>query len=251
MSGNLLHIKDIDVKMQDKNVLKKFNLEIGYGEVHAIMGLNGAGKSTLSKSITGHFGCETTSGDIIYKNKSIIDMPPEDRANEGIFMSFQNPIEIPGVNNMYFLKSILNAKRAYNKQEELSSIEILKKIKKITKDFHISDEMLSRSINDGFSGGEKKKNELLQMLLLEPDLLILDEIDSGLDIDALKIVADGVNSMRNDKRSFLIITHYQRLLSLIKPDFIHILKDGKIIKTGDYTLAFELEEKGYEVVGAV
>ena len=247
----MLKIKDLCVNMQDKEVLKKFNLSINKGEVHAIMGLNGAGKSTLSKSITGHFDCDVISGEVNYKNKNMLDIMPEDRANEGIFMSFQNPVEIPGVNNMYFLRSILNSKRAYNKQEELSSVEILKKIKKITKEFHINEDMLKRSVNDGFSGGEKKKNELLQMLLLEPDFLILDEIDSGLDIDALKIVAHGVNSMRNEKRSFLIITHYQRLLTFIKPDFIHILKDGKIIKTGDYTLAQELEDKGYEMVGAL
>ena len=247
----MLEIKNLQVKMQDTQVLKEFNLNIGKGEVHAIMGLNGAGKSTLSKSITGHFDCEVMGGEVNYKNKNMLDIPAENRANEGIFMSFQNPVEIPGVNNMYFLRSILNAKRVYNGQEELSSVDILKKIKKITKEFHINESMLKRSVNDGFSGGEKKKNELLQMLLLEPDFLILDEIDSGLDIDALKIVSHGVNSMRNDNRSFLIITHYQRLLNFIKPDFIHILKDGKIIKTGDYTLAQELEDKGYETVGAL
>ena len=247
----MLEIKNLQVQMQEKKVLKGFDLSIKKGEVHAIMGLNGAGKSTLSKSITGHFDCDVTGGEVMYKNKNMLDIPPEDRANEGIFMSFQNPIEIPGVNNMYFLRSILNAKRVYNGQKELTSVEILKKIKKITKEFHISEDMLKRSVNDGFSGGEKKKNELLQMLLLEPDFLILDEIDSGLDIDALKIVAHGVNSMRSPDRSFLIITHYQRLLSFIKPDFIHILKDGKIVKTGDHTLAQELEDKGYEMVEAL
>jgi Fe-S cluster assembly ATP-binding protein len=249
MSNKLLEIKDLCVKMQEKEVLKGFGITINEGEVHCIMGLNGAGKSTLSKAITGHYECDVISGEILYKNKNMLDLTPEDRANEGIFMSFQNPIEIPGVNNMYFLRSILNAKRKYLGLEELSSIDVLKKIRKITKEANIPEDMLKRFVNDGFSGGEKKKNELLQMLLLEPDFIILDEIDSGLDIDALKLVSNGVNSLRNDKRSFLIITHYQRLLGFIKPDFIHILKDGKIIKTGDYTLALELEEKGYEIVG--
>ena len=248
----LLEINNLQVTIEGENkeILKNFDLSIGSGETHAVMGINGAGKSTLSKSITGHYGYEVAGGDIAFKGKDLLAMSPEDRANEGVFMSFQNPVEIPGVNNSYFLRSIINAKREYLGQPELSSAEIIKKIKQITKEFNIGDEMLKRAVNDGFSGGEKKKNELLQMLLLEPEFIILDEIDSGLDIDALKLVANGVNSLRDDKRSFLIITHYQRLLELIKPDFVHILKDGKIIKTGDYSLVQELEEKGYEVVGA-
>ena len=242
----MFNAQNISVQIQDKTILKDFNLSINAGEIHAVMGLNGAGKSTLSKAISGHHDCEVTGGKMLFKDKDILELSPDERANEGIFMSFQNPVEIPGVNNLYFLKSVLNAKEAYRGEKESSSSDILKKVQHIAKQFNLDKSMLNRGLNDGFSGGEKKKNELLQMLLLEPEFVILDEIDSGLDIDALKIVAQGLNAMRNDNRSFLLITHYQRLLDLIKPDFVHILKEGKIAKTGDHTLALELEEKGYE-----
>lgn len=241
----LLNIENLEVKVEDKKIIDGLDLEIKRGEVHALMGQNGCGKSTLAKSITGHFGIEVVGGSIKYKNHELIDMEPEERANRGIFMSFQNPREIPGVNNLYFLKTSLNLKREFNGEEELNSAEILKKIKTITKDLGIDEKILKRYVNDGFSGGEKKTNELLQMLLLEPDLIILDEIDSGLDIDALKRVGEGVNKLLDGKRSVLIITHYKRLLDYIKPDIVHIMANGKVVKTGDISLVNILEEKGY------
>ncbi len=245
----MLEIKDLDVKIDKKTILKNLNLTIKEGEIHVIMGTNGAGKSTLVKTISDHYDCEITKGNITYKNKNLLDLNVNERANEGIFLSFQNPVEVPGVNNNYFLKTALNEKRDYNKQEPLDAMEFLKLIKDKSTKFNIDYQLLKRNLNDGFSGGEKKRNELIQLLLLEPDLIMLDEIDSGLDIDAIKLVAQVINSMLDGKRSVLMITHYDRLLELIKPDFVHILSNGRIIKTGDYKLALELDEKGYEGLG--
>lgn len=245
----MLEIKNLSVSIKDKEILKGLNLTINPGEVHALMGTNGAGKSTLVKTLSAHFDCEVTSGTMEYKGKNLMDMSVDERANEGIFMSFQNPTEIPGVNNMYFLKTALNAKRAYHKEDEINIAQFLKKIKSTVKTFGLDDKMLKRDVNEGFSGGEKKKNELLQMLTLEPDLILLDEIDSGLDVDAIKMIANGVKSLLDGKRSVLMITHYDRLLELIKPDFVHVLSDGKIVKSGDYTLALEIDEQGYEGIG--
>lgn len=242
---NLLNIENLKVEVEDKKIINGLNLSIERGEVHALMGQNGCGKSTLAKAITGHFAVTVTDGTIKYKNKDIVDMEPEERANRGIFMSFQSPREIPGVNNLYFLKTSLNIKREFNGKEELNSAEVLKKIKELTKELGIDNEVLKRYVNDGFSGGEKKTNELLQMLLLEPDLIILDEIDSGLDIDALKRVGEGINKLLDGKRSVLIITHYKRVLDYIKPDVVHVMAGGKIVKTGDISLVNILEDKGY------
>lgn len=242
---NLLNIENLKVRIDDKNIIDGLNLNINRGEVHALMGQNGCGKSTLAKAITGHFAVTVTAGTIKYKNHDLLKMEPEERANRGIFMSFQNPREIPGVNNLYFLKTSLNLKREFNGKDELNSVEILKKIKTLTKDLGIDNKVLKRYVNDGFSGGEKKTNELLQMLLLEPDLIILDEIDSGLDIDALKRVGEGVNKLLDGKRSILIITHYKRVLDYIKPNFVHVMANGKIIKSGDISLVNILEDQGY------
>ncbi len=245
----MLEIKDLKVNIANKEILKGLNLKINKGEVHILMGQNGTGKSTLVKTISDHFDCEVTSGSITYKNKNLKDLDVSQRANEGIFMSFQNPVEIKGVNNSYFLKTAMNEKRKYNKEEELDAMEFLKLTKKEISKYKIDKKILQRDLNDGFSGGEKKRNELIQLLLLKPDLIMLDEIDSGLDIDAIKVVAEVINDLLDGERSLLMITHYDRLLQLIHPDFVHILKDGKIIKTGDYTLALELDKKGYEGIG--
>lgn len=242
---SVLNIKNLRVEVEDKIIINGFNLNINEGEVHALMGQNGCGKSTLAKAITGHFGVKVTQGLIEFKGDVINDMEPEERANKGIFMSFQSPREIPGVNNMYFLKTAYNLKRTYNGNKELNSAELLKKIKEITSNLGIDDSILKRYVNDGFSGGEKKTNELLQMLLLEPDLIILDEIDSGLDIDALKRVGEGVNKLLDGKRSVLIITHYKRLLDYIKPHVVHVMSEGKIVKTGDIEIVNTLEDRGY------
>ena len=242
---SILSINNIQSKVDDKSILKGITLKINAGEIHAIMGKNGSGKSTLSNVITGKEGYDITKGDILYKGDSIIDWSPEIRSLSGIFMSFQYPVVIPGVNNTYFLKAALNAKRKFQGKKELDSAKFLKLIKEKLKDVDMDTKYLQRAVNEGFSGGEKKKNEILQMLTLEPNLVILDETDSGLDIDALKIVANGVNNFRNKDRSFLIITHYQRLLKYIEPDFIHVLIDGKIVKSGGKNLAEELEAKGY------
>lgn len=247
----MLEIKDLSVEIANNKILKDFNLNIGKGEVHALMGINGSGKSTLVKAICAHYECEVIKGSITYKNKDLLPLDASQRANEGIFLSFQNPIEVPGVNNMYFLKSALNAKRVYEKKDEIDAASFLKEIKTITQEFDIDNKILKRDVNSGFSGGEKKKNELLQILVLKPDLILLDEIDSGLDVDALKIVSKAINSLLDGKRSVLMITHYERLLDLIKPDFVHILKDGKIVKSGDSSLAQKIQEKGYESIGAL
>tara|TARA_B100001250_G_scaffold90224_1_gene74998 strand:+ start:135 stop:875 length:741 start_codon:yes stop_codon:yes gene_type:complete len=241
----MLTINNLHSTIDNKSILKGINLEINPGEIHAIMGKNGSGKSTLSNIITGREGYNITKGDIIYNGESILDWSPESRSLAGIFMSFQYPVVIPGVNNTYFLKAALNAKRKYLGQKELDAAKFLKLIKEKLKKVDLDTRYLQRAVNEGFSGGEKKKNEILQMLTLEPNLSILDETDSGLDIDALKIIANGVNQFRNGQRSFIIITHYQRLLKYIEPDFIHVLIDGKIAKSGEKDLAEELETKGY------
>ena len=245
----MIKIENLNVEINGKKILKDFNLEIKDGEIHALMGVNGAGKSTLVKAISGHYDTDITSGTITYHGKDITNLSPDEIANEGAFLSFQTPVEIPGVNNSYFLKNAVNAKRVYNNQEELDSMEFMKLLKGKLGEYKLDNKLLKRGLNEGFSGGEKKKNELIQLLLLNPDLIMLDEIDSGLDVDAIKSVAEVVNGMLDDKKSVLMITHYDRLLELIKPDFVHILKDGKIVKTGDYSLALELDEKGFANLG--
>jgi len=247
----MLKIENLNVKINGKKILNDFNIDIKDGEIHALMGVNGAGKSTLVKAISGHYDTDITSGTITYKDTDITELSPDKIANEGVFLSFQTPVEIPGVNNSYFLKNAVNAKRVYNKLEELDSKQFLELLKgKLTK-YSLDNKLLKRGLNEGFSGGEKKKNELIQLLLLNPDLIMLDEIDSGLDVDAIKSVAEVVNGMLTEdkSKSMLMITHYDRLLELIKPDFVHILKDGKIVKTGDYSLALELDEKGFANLG--
>ena len=241
----MLNITDLHCEIDNKAILKGINLQVRPGEIHAIMGKNGSGKSTLSNLITGKEGYKVSKGDIIYKNESILDWSPDARSLAGIFMSFQYPVVIPGVNNTYFLKAALNAKRKNLGKKELDAAKFLKLIKEKLEIVDMDTKYLQRAVNEGFSGGEKKKNEILQMLTLEPNLSILDETDSGLDIDALKTVANGVNNFRDNKRSFVIITHYQRLLKYIEPDFIHVLIDGQIVKSGQKDLAEELEAKGY------
>jgi len=245
----MLDINNLHVQINDKEILKGIDLNIKPGEIHVLMGINGSGKSTLVKTISAHYDCVVNDGSIEYNNDDLLRLNATQRANEGIFMSFQNPIEIPGINNMYFLKTALNAKRKHLKEEELNAASFLKLVKSKTNQFNIDDAVLKRNLNEGFSGGEKKRNELLQLLVLEPDLLLLDEIDSGLDIDAIQTVASGINSLLDGKRSVLMITHYERMLELIKPDFVHILEDGKIIKTGDYSLALKLGETGFKGLG--
>lgn len=245
---NTMDIQNLQVKIGDKEILKGLNLQLEPGKIHAIMGPNGAGKSTLSKALVGHYDVEITGGDIIYKGKSIKDMDAEERALEGIFLSFQHPVEIPGVNNAYFLRSALNAKRKHNGLEELNAAEFLRLMKSHLEMLGMKSDMISRSLNEGFSGGEKKRNEILQMLILEPEVIILDEIDSGLDIDALRAVSEGINKMKDGKRTFLVITHYSRILDYIEPDYIHVLKDGRIIKTAGPELVAQLEEHGYDTI---
>ena len=241
----MLKIENLHIDVEDKSILKGINLTVMPGEMHAIMGRNGSGKSTLANMIAGKDGYGIIAGDIFYNGESILDWSPEDRALSGILMSFQYPVVIPGVNNTYFLKAALNAKRKYNGEKELDAAGFLKLIKEKLAEVDMDPKYLQRAVNQGFSGGEKKRNEILQMLTLEPTLSVLDETDSGLDIDALKIVAAGVNKYRDAKRSFLVITHYQRLLKYIEPDFVHVLIDGQIMKSGEKDLALELEEKGY------
>ncbi len=244
----MIEIKNLHARVDDKEILKGLNLTIPDGEVHAIMGPNGAGKSTLANVISGKDGYEITEGDIIFHGQSVLEMEPEERAHLGLFLAFQYPVEIPGVNSMTFLRTALNAKRKANGEDELDGAEFLRIVKTATKNLKIKDDFLKRAVNVGFSGGEKKRFEILQMQVLNPTFAVLDETDSGLDIDALKVVAEGVNMLRDASRSFLVITHYQRLLDYIEPDVVHILADGKIQKTGDKNLALELEEKGYEAV---
>ena len=241
----MLEIKDLKASIKGKEILKGVNLNVKNSEIHAIMGRNGSGKSTLANIIDGRDYYEVKNGDILYNNKSIINDTPEHRALEGIFMSFQYPVIIPGVNNAYFLKAALNAKRKYQGQSELDAVEFLDLILKKLQIVGMEEKYLHRAVNDGFSGGEKKRNEILQMITLEPSLSILDETDSGLDIDALKIVAEGVNNYRRDDRAIVIITHYQRILRYLEADHVHVLIDGKIAKSGGEELAETLEEKGY------
>ena len=241
----MLKIKNLHAGIDGKAILKGINLTIQPGELHAIMGRNGSGKSTLANVITGRDNYEVIKGSILFNNIDLLGMSPEERALSGIFMSFQYPVVIPGVNNTYFLRAALNAKLKHQGLKEINAADFLRLIREKLKLVQMDEKYLNRGVNDGFSGGEKKHNEILQMLTLEPALSILDETDSGLDIDALKIIANGVNNFRNNDRSFLAITHYPRLLEYMKPDFIHVLIDGEFVKSGDASLAFELEEKGY------
>ncbi len=241
----MLLVNDLHAKIEENNILKGLNLEIKAGEVHAIMGPNGSGKSTLSKVIAGHSDYEVTNGDVVFGGESILDLEPEERAQQGIFLGFQYPIEVPGVSNIQFLKTALNAVRKARGENPLDAMDFLAEAKNACKQVDLEESFLYRSVNEGFSGGEKKRNEILQMLLLKPKLALLDETDSGLDIDALKVVAEGVNSIRSDERSIVLVTHYQRLLDFVKPDYVHVLAGGKIVRSGDASLALELEEKGY------
>ena len=242
----MLNVKELHASISGEEILKGVDLSISPGEIHAVMGRNGSGKSTLSNVITGKEGYVISKGDIEYKDESIVEWSPEKRALAGIFMSFQYPVVMPGVNNTYFLKAALNSKLKNNGKKELNAAEFLKLVKEKLNELDMDTSYLQRAVNEGFSGGEKKRNEILQMLTLEPELAIMDETDSGLDIDALKIIANGVNKYRNPSRSFLVITHYQRLLRYIEPDFVHVLIDGKFVRSGGKELALELEEKGYE-----
>ena len=242
----MLKIKDLHVKVEKKKVLDGLSLEVLPGEIHAIMGPNGSGKSTLAHVLSGREGYEVTKGKVDYQEKNLFDLEPEERACKGLFLAFQYPVEIPGVSGINFLRSTLNSIRRYKKQKELDGLSFLKLLRKKSKILKIDEKLIKRSVNFGFSGGEKKRSEILQMSLLEPKLAIMDETDSGLDIDALKTVAEGINSLKSPERSFLIITHYQRLLNYIIPDKVHILAGGKIVRTGDKTLALKLEKEGYQ-----
>ena len=241
----MLHLQNLKASVNKKLILNGLNLEINQGEVHAIMGPNGSGKSTLANVLSGKNGYKI-SGEVKYLGESLNDIPVEERAQKGIFLAFQYPLEIPGVNTNNFLKTSLNTIKKAKGEKEIDTIAFLELVKEKAKELGIDEKILSRQLNVGFSGGEKKKNEILQMKILDPNLIILDETDSGLDIDALKIISDGVNSSRSEKKSFLVITHYQRLLEYIKPDHVHVLSDGKIIKSGTSELALELEKKGYK-----
>jgi Fe-S cluster assembly ATP-binding protein len=241
----LLEIKNLHAKVGGSQILKGINLEVGLGEVHAIMGPNGSGKSTLAQVLAGRDLYTVTEGEVLYDGKDLLELDPETRAREGIFLAFQYPVEIPGVNNTYFLRAALNAARKHRGQEELDAMDFLTYIREKIKLLDMDDTLLNRPVNEGFSGGEKKRNEIFQMAVLEPKLGIMDETDSGLDIDALRIVANGVNSLRSKERSIIVVTHYQRLLNYIVPDFVHVLSNGRIVKSGGKELALELEEKGY------
>jgi len=242
----MLEIKNLRAKVGDKEILRGINLGVGAGEVHAIMGPNGSGKSTLAHVLSGRENYEVTAGEVIYNGKDLLAMSPEERAREGVFLAFQYPVEIPGVSTTYFLKAALNAVRKHHGLDELDAMEFLSVIKEKMKLVEMDQALSNRPLNEGFSGGEKKRNEILQMAVMDPKLAILDETDSGLDIDALRIVAGGVNALRRDDRAMIVITHYQRLLNYIIPDFIHVLFDGRIVKSGAKELAFELESKGYD-----
>ena len=241
----MLEVKNLHAQVEDTPILKGITLEIKPGEIHAVMGPNGSGKSTLGKVIAGHDDYKVTDGGISYRGKNLLEMEPEERAWEGVFLAFQYPVEIPGVGNNYFLRTALNSIRKYREEEEIDAFDFLALAKEKAALVQMDKSLFERTVNEGFSGGEKKRNEIFQMAVLEPSLAVLDETDSGRDIDALKIVADGVNSMRSPDRSFLVITHYQRLLEYIVPDFVHVLHDGRIIRSGGKELALELEEKGY------
>jgi len=246
----MLRITNLHVRGGNREILRGINLSVNAGEVHAIMGPNGSGKSTLARVLAGHPDYEVTAGGVVYEGRDLLAMDPESRAREGMFMAFQYPVEIPGVNNAYFLKAALNALRKHRGQEELDAMEFMSLVRDRMKVLDIDETLLTRPVNEGFSGGEKKRNEIFQMAVLEPKLAILDETDSGLDIDALKIVAAGVNAMRKPERATLVVTHYQRLLNYIVPDFVHVLTDGRIVRSGGKDLALELEAKGYEWVDA-
>ena len=241
----MLTIHNLHAKVDDNEILRGVNLKVQAGEVHAIMGPNGSGKSTLAGVLAGRDDYEVTGGEVLLDGKNLLDLDPEERAREGVFLAFQYPVEIPGVSNTYFLRAALNAIRKHRGQEELDAMDFLTLVRQKIKVLHIDEDLLKRPVNEGFSGGEKKRNEIFQMAVLEPRLCILDETDSGLDIDALRVVADGVNALRSQDRAFVVITHYQRLLNYIVPDKVHILVDGRIVKTGGKELALELEEKGY------
>ncbi len=241
----MLEIKDLWAGVDGEPILKGLSLTVNAGEVHSIMGPNGSGKSTLAHVLAGKEEYEATDGSVHYLGQDLLEMAPEERACEGVFLAFQYPVSIPGVSNTYFLKAAINAKRKYNGDQEIDAFEFMQMVKEKSKALNIDTALLNRPVNDGFSGGEKKRNEIFQMAMLDPRLAIMDETDSGLDIDALKVVADGVNSLRGDGRGFIVITHYQRLLNYIVPDFVHVLNDGKIVRSGGKDLAQELEEKGY------
>jgi Fe-S cluster assembly ATP-binding protein len=245
----LLEIKNLHAKVGDREILKGIDLTINPGEVHAIMGPNGSGKSTLAQVLSGRELYVVTGGEVIYQGKDLLELSPEDRAREGIFLAFQYPVEIPGVSNMYFLKAALNTIRKYQGQEELDALDFLNLVREKMKLMEMDQALLNRPVNTGFSGGEKKRNEIFQMAVLEPKLAILDETDSGLDIDALRTVAGGVNALRSADRSMIVVTHYQRLLNYIVPDFVHVLSQGRIVKSGGKELALELEESGYAGLG--
>lgn len=241
----MLSIKNLHASVEDKCILKGLNLEVKAGEVHAIMGPNGSGKSTTGHVLSGRDGYEVTDGSVIFMEKDLLAMDTEERAREGLFLAFQYPVEIPGVSNMEFMKAAVDAVREHRGLEALDSVSFIKKAREYSKAVDLDQNFLKRGVNEGFSGGEKKRNEIMQMMLLEPRLCILDETDSGLDIDALQVVANGVNALRSPERAFIIVTHYQRLLNYIEPDYVHVLSNGRIIKSGDKSLALELEKKGY------
>ena len=244
----MIKITNLHVEVDGNQILKGINLEVKAGETHAIMGPNGSGKSTLAQVLAGHEDYEVTQGKVEYLKKNLLEMDVDERACKGVFLAFQYPVELPGVNNTYFLKSALNAQRKYRGEKEIDAMEFMDLIGDKIKLLNLKDSLLKRPVNEGFSGGEKKRNEIFQMAVLEPKLALLDETDSGLDIDALRVVAGGVNTMRNKENAIIIVTHYQRLLNYIVPDFVHVLVDGKIISSGDKNLALELEEKGYDKI---
>ena len=241
----MLAISNLHAEVENKEILRGVSLKVNAGEVHAIMGPNGSGKSTLAGVLAGRDAYEVTEGEVLYQGKNLLEMDPEERAREGIFLAFQYPVAIPGVSNTYFLRAALNAIRKHRGQEEVDAMDFMKLIRQKLKVLHIEEDLLKRPVNEGFSGGEKKRNEIFQMAVLDPKLAILDETDSGLDIDALRVVADGVNALRSKDRAILVITHYQRLLNYIVPDRVHVLHEGRIVKSGGKELALELEEKGY------
>ena len=244
----MLEIKDLHAGIGETSILNGLSLSVSAGEVHAIMGPNGSGKSTLAQVLAGHDDYEVTAGTVSYHGRTLLDLEPEERAREGIFLGFQYPVEIPGVNNAYLLKAAVNAKRKYNGEDEIDAFEFLKLAKERMALLGMNPKFLNRGVNEGFSGGEKKRNEILQMAMLEPELAILDETDSGLDIDALKAVAQGVNALRSPDRAIVLVTHYQRLLDYVEPDYVHVLSEGRILRSGDKSLALQLEERGYDWV---